>query len=934
MATTVQAPERADATVTGLQPIARPQERGVGSFLSGLIEPASQAVDKYQEDNKAHNIALGRNDQLNNVVRDVGRLNVKAYKAGRSYQSVVNGQLSLAKDFQTYMDGLDPNDFDPDEVRQRGQEFTAMSIQNIYDSDLDPKLKEQLYNSTLKENATYMTMIDKKVSKFKDDAERDTRTNELAGLTLKLRNTEQTAAETVVGLEAFIERSDTRLQQSRPELSADERRELILGDVDIAMTHLLDSIQIDGLDTDVPTMGHISAISDHLLEIGAVELSTKVQAKAQEVYTQHRANNASRAQFTYSVTRDKWLADPTLAQPESLRKIMGELTQDGGLTLEERLGLAGKYHSAYYDAQTKIVNAEVALDPMQHSPTSYNAMNKSEQDLVNDVTPLILQQFPDNPAAGGIAIMQYGMDIKGEHSPKMVRKGSEIFFRSLESYVRMSDADAKADPYAAARQDVFGQVSGLYNQYMKSSPEKARDLLSGIPAKQLDAYASVFETGGNLEDVRKRLTSIVPVEQRYTAMDTAIDDVKGLSKILNLDGEFVSSYGGRWGKSQSDGVSPIYLNLFRGALRSTKAYYSDSEQEVSTTSLVRKYENAGASIKSPAGYNAVIGTPVAGKQIAGWKSAEGVAMDVEFAGAAFDAYREQYAEKYNVQPENIVITTDKNGNAATFHILKSTGLFGKGEPERLGNEPLPLSSIHKKAQELYKESNERQQSTAGQDYLSSHTSVGMVSVQDYKTGRISTVNVTADYAKAFGNNATLGKDFLTHMQYMESFTAQRIQTKDANTGRISHVYGQGMTEATLTKFGMLDEAKAAVGKPQQMIAVQGKFTRKYYKGLDKSLSSVGVPAPTAGLYPASKKMSLMLVLDEMWHNGSIYNPKNPSRSMHAAMNAKSYSEGLSILKRLNTYNRSAKAKKEDTKRNKFMRNALKAHYKSRGLKTN
>src|SRR5699024_2437045 len=141
---------------------------------------------------------------------------------------------------------------------------------------------------------SYMVGIDKKVAKFKDDAAQQTRVNELAALTLKLKNTDQTAAEVVVGIEAFIERRDTSLQLSNPEMSAEQRRDSIFKDLDIGFTNLLDSVHIDGLDSDAPTFEHITALADHLVEIGAVDLANKVQTKSNEVYTDIREQNVAR----------------------------------------------------------------------------------------------------------------------------------------------------------------------------------------------------------------------------------------------------------------------------------------------------------------------------------------------------------------------------------------------------------------------------------------------------------------------------------------------------------------------------------------------------------------------------------------------------------------------------------------------------------------
>lgn len=930
MGTLVQAPERASVEVSGLQAIASPTGKGggLGTFLSGILPAVNQEIDNYQKENKAHNLALGQNDKLNGMVREAGLLNRRDYSQGREYQSVVNGQIMLAKDFQGYMDSLDPDEFDPDEVYKKGQEFTAQTIETINSSKLDPELKAQLYESNMKENASYMVGIDKKVAKFKDDAAQQTRVNELAALTLKLKNTDQTAAEVVVGIEAFIERRDTSLQLSNPELTAEQRRDSIFKDLDIGFTNLLDSVHIDGLDTDAPTFEHISALADHLVEIGAVDLANKVQTKSNEVYTDIREQNVARKEFTFSVTKDKWDADPALATEEDVKRIMGELSVDSSIPLADRLGLAAKYHNIYMSAQEKLLKAEVVLNPLQHSITSYYALGKSEGDLVEDVAALILPQYPDNPAEGGLALMNYGMDVKGEYSPLMVKKGAETFFRSLESYVRKTDAEVANDPYSQDRNEVFGKAMQMYQKYQRTSPEKARDLLSGVPEHQIDAYAMVFEKGGTLEDVREALTSVVPVKMRMESISNAINDKTAIAKELALDAEFTSKHGGRFTKSMSDGVNDKFVYAYQAALTADQAYYADTESASSIKAMAAKRARYGADVKSPAGYNTAIFTIPAAKQMATWTSDNGVVMGSEFVGLALDDMREVVARERKTSPSNIVITSDKGGNTINFQVWESGGWNGKGEPTLKDTATYSMARVKTVAQRIYKTANERKESQAGLDHISSNTPVGQLTVSDFKTGAISTVQVPADYANALGGNIPLGKDWLVHMQYMENFVGGGSTAKDANTGKKSTIYGHGMTAPTIAKFGMQNEVDAARGNAQKMIQVQGKFMRKYYKELPSAVKSVGVPMPSTGVYPSNMKAPLMLVLDEMWHNGSIYNPQNPSRSMHAAMTAKSYSDGLAILKRLNTYNRSSK---KDTKRNKFMRNGLQQHYKNRGL---
>ena len=107
--------------------------------------------------------------------------------------------------------------------------------------------------------------------------------------------------------------------------------------------------------------------------------------------------------------------------------------------------------------------------------------------------------------------------------------------------------------------------------------------------------------------------------------------------------------------------------------------------------------------------------------------------------------------------------------------------------------------------------------------------------------------------------------------------------------------------------------------------------RAYYKNLDMPtmLKRAGVPAPSGAAYPPQFKRSLMLMYDAGWHGhrGALDKPAKGRNSILEAMNAKSYSQGLALLKNTSVYDRKNPT---GNLRNKWMEESLRQHYNALG----
>lgn len=929
MATTVQAPERADSTVTGLQPIARPQERGIGSFLSGLLEPVSQAVTKYQDENRVKNIALGMNDNLNGVVREVSFIDQQNYKHGINYQSVVNGQAGLTKKFQEDLDNVDPNNPDPDELFRISKEYQAATVDNIYNSDLPDKLKETLYRSTLQENATYMTSVQKKLKQVAADTQTTALTNMTAVLARDLGSDAMTTEERMVSIGAFKDKVVAGVRAVDPDISLEDAEKVALDKIKAAFTVNLKTIQANGTPEDALKAQQLAELAEGMLDFD-LSTSSELLTAANTVISDMHSNADASMSFELSnlINRMKY-PNTDVTRDEVLEAIVA-IRNNPALTHEDKQKYMTQLNNEWSALDIRRLEAETVDDPLAYdNPSDYERIGKSEGDWVKDHKEAFLKSF-ENPFDAGRALMMKGAN-SAEYSGQAVKEGSELVFRPLIGYLSMSDADVAKDEFTAVRQQQFAQIQQLYQQYKQENGSKASDMLSGIDSKYLDVFATALENGGSLEDAREAFKSPIDMTSRYNYLDTAIQNLS--AKDLGLNTWFGGTGGtGIRGRAIPDALEDVYTSYAQTALNESQAALVPQVGSANTSALVSRAKTSGVLLNSPYGYSATIMPARVAQQVQNYKvTGTNTPLSPTYMGKAIDAERQKYAKTYGVPPANVIAVANSTGDDIQFYAYdikgKTLGVFGDGEAELkngtaqgiMSGGSTSLARLKKDAETFRKADIQRRQSNAYMDDKYMGTKVGSTVLTEYGTGRKLPAKVSAHWGRGMGNNLGLGTLLVNHFAQMEGFVTTRTKTVDANTGRVSHVYGLGMTEATLNSMGMLREAKAAQGNAQAMLDVNGKFMQKYYSSMNNDLQKVGLPAPSSSNYPAALTPSLMLMYDVKWHAGN-------TNALVKAMNAPTYKEGRRRLQALSTYNR----KKLGSKRNRFMETALLSHFKATG----
>lgn len=923
MGSLVQSPEVADAVVSGIQASVKPTGSGggIGSFLSKLLPAANAELEKYDAENKDRVFALGQNDKMSGVMNEVGLLDRKNYQNGRTYQTVVNGQIVLTQKFQQEVQSADPATFDPEEQLAKARQFTTDSVNNIYDSELPADIKAKMYQAQLKENAVYMGMVESKVKQITADNASNARDNARAELTRNL--TEQTSAE-AMGL-ALTAYSDKRVLAERtldPSKSLDDVKEVVAADIKASMSYIMKSLKAAGKGTDMAQLALLSEAADTLADLGYTDLATEVQGNANEFSAGIQSIQTAQRRFEVDQFTNGWDTDPDSRSKEAVMAFVGALGKDESIAPEERFALMNKILNKYSDKEAKLLEAEEVVDPRQYTVSGYAALGKSESEYAKDVLASFLKDDPTNPATGGIKALQF-FSTSAEYSKEGISQASKTVFGVLLGSARMSDAEAANDQFADLRKEQFNITAMMYNKFSSENKSKAYDLLSGIPDEYVDAFSAAFETGKSLEDVRRMFQNPVSTQEIYKGIETVTNDTASITKALDLGNELFGGFDGQGRASMSDGVEQPFANEIITMMKGSKAFFAGNSQISTATSLVSKYVNSGGLIPSPNGYSSIVMDLGVAKQVQAFRvTGTNTPLNTQYFASSIDAERQKYAKTYGTSPSNVVVKSDATGQQMHFMVFESTGLRGKGEPVLKAEGTTSLARIKKDAETLYQADSTRKASQAGQDARYMNTKIGQAMVADLATGRQGAYSINAAYAKGMGGNLGIATKWVQHMQAMENFTSQGTQTKDANTGRLSFVYGHGMTKDTLQSpaINMYNEVLAARGNVQAMIDVQGKFVQKYYSGFEKELAVVGLPNPNSGMYSAAATPSLMLMLDVKWHAGS-------TGGLAKAMNAKSYKEGRRILQRLSTYNRS----KLGSRRNMFMEDSLAKHYKMRGL---
>ena len=180
----VDLPNVATPTLTRLQagePVIR--KAPMSTFLQSVLPQIREGIQGYQDENKARLLALGMNDEMNNVQREVSWIDQRNYTQGQEYQQIISSQLYQEEEFNKYVESeLRKPNADPDLIWDKAQEFLRTNVEAVANSKLDPDIKEGLYETNLKRNLAFQKVVSDTMQKVTKERFEFNRTNMVAGL--------------------------------------------------------------------------------------------------------------------------------------------------------------------------------------------------------------------------------------------------------------------------------------------------------------------------------------------------------------------------------------------------------------------------------------------------------------------------------------------------------------------------------------------------------------------------------------------------------------------------------------------------------------------------------------------------------------------------------------------------------------------------------
>src|SRR5690554_2216571 len=163
MATLVQQPDVANTQVSQLQAVDAPVKprSSLSDFIVAALPAAKVVVDTLQEESKQHNLALGMNDELNQVTREVSWLDRKYYEQGRDIQTIQTAMVGMDNEVarNLYQRISENPDLSEEEALAEYYERNTTAINAIFEADLDPEIKAKLYEAQLQAHAQQIKTV-------------------------------------------------------------------------------------------------------------------------------------------------------------------------------------------------------------------------------------------------------------------------------------------------------------------------------------------------------------------------------------------------------------------------------------------------------------------------------------------------------------------------------------------------------------------------------------------------------------------------------------------------------------------------------------------------------------------------------------------------------------------------------------------------------
>lgn len=959
---TIPMPELAQVQVSQLQATREaPREGALSIFMQNVLPQVSKGITDYQEKNKERQVVLGMNDKINGTVREQSFLDRKYYNQGRAVQEVLSTQAELRDKHDAAILAAAREGATEKELEGMRQEYNRTVVDAVYDADIDGDLRQQLYESVIKEHTLQSKAVDDTILKVGKENEAKAQGVRTATLARDLLTSDLTPATLQVTLDKY---STDALLSKRAAGVADPQA---AADIESELSGVFDYLGEKIIENPTSPEAVLAVKNLELLEDAIIDnpnipmgLSSKLQTISNKVRVKVMDSNANNLKLSLMQTLtnadadDNWDVNKAnaLIQEYISKYEAGLISQEDLLTLVSNVR---SFHEAQNNRKISEKPSAAQIFASGITPSEFVANDYGSRDRWVAITEQgYLAESGGDYVAAGEKMMTHSK-VGQEDIPELRRRGAQLFTRQFSQAFRMSPKEAAAMPNYKNLEANFARFSELYNKYKTGNNGKAAlDLLEGIEDDQERALITdVLVGGGTLMDAIHKMQTPVESSEKMANISKQIEGIS--PKSLGMDDWFTNdsnsiagSFGGilNKGKWMDQGVGEAQANAIKSVYKNSRHELSAGAHGTSTESLVVHARNKGLHFNSPKGYMEAVFNASTSRQLRSVKGSDGVAVPAEIIGKTLDNTRDFIAKTYKVDPQNIILTTYGTGGQYIIaraidskgNVVGNKSAVYEGTPIRVDLLMGDIKKTYDLAKGKASESVQKFQVQGGQVYQGrGYTAPKTYSVNT--KGHFGRMNIRTDNGKtlnlnipntatiAFNGNVAVTQDFIGLLNRFETFSARpkHVQAVGKGSKNSTNIGHQMSMTANGAKWGKALRDAAATGDPQKIMDVQGKFMQESLPAIHKAATKLGLPVMDQGAYPAQHKNVMLMLADQKWHSS----PTAFNAFVTNVLGAKDYKSAMTALRSHSTYTSTNPKDRESHPRNVWTRQVVMEYFNNR-----
>lgn len=928
MPSLVPLPELQKGGITGQQAVQKPHREGVSQFLQRFLPEVTKGVQAYQQENQSRLHALGMNDELNKVQRDIASIDRKNYEQGIEHQKVISTQMYNEDTFQNMVKTMAQEGKNFDEIWDASQVFLRDNVDVVYGSGLDSDIKENLYENNLKRNIAFQKHVHEAIQAAATERFERNKVNFSAGIYKRL----STAT------------------------SPEEQSLYVSSFIDTATGMYVDA----GYSTKEAIAGAHKDL-EGVLTFMATQLKDPSQANAQQA--------VAFGQLVDSGVRDGWLPMTTATQLQGMiadihsnvwqrndEVLDQELAQfELDLSADPKADYNNLVRGALMDLQVKYDNGEITHATFVKYQKKYtdlaisrnNALlNRSEKMTVGDFfTNLVSRDqwildggsvtdfvsFYERKAielGGGDPIaaahhmfdMARKGDLAGQPIPELAKKAGERYNSSVIGTMLHTGVELEKGEFGEAQVKRFDALGEFYRAIRTENPALTHAFMDGFDPDKRGIIEDVWWNNRSVADAKNRIDSPATYKKQS-------DDLKAATSALTVK-DFTATFGTSATGSKTSfwqtrkRVDDAWLGLLKTAINDEHSDLLSDTQTADPFSLAGRVKSTHLIPSQTVGYSDIIISPSARKRLTGALDSTMGGNSLNYVRRAIDEERTRLIKEYKVKDYQVMVNIDQTGYTR-FRVLDEDGVaFKNTPPEGIGMNQTKL--IQRARAEYTKDTTKPQEASFSQKYLGSRAPVGQVYVPELKGN----LKYGSEAAKVFGGNLEFTRDFLHYIVGQEGFVSTPTQSGVPASGgqRSVSVAGFGMN---LNAHGNVkspngktwgERVRAASGDSQAILDINIEFLAYHHKDMQSYLKKYNLPQMSSAPYPKDFKPAALLIADAYWLGGG-----GGADNMGKILQSRNYTEAMKKYKANKAFNSFDKSG-GSTRRNYAMRGLLRDYF--------